>query len=161
VSRIPVFEELTMYVDTAYLFHGISAETREKILAAAIEESHSPGDYLFRQGELAGHFYILNEGRVRLSVGKGLLAYTASAPGDIMGWSSLAENPTYSATAECRTPVKVLKLEKRSLDKILAQDCPSGMAFFKNLAALMGRRLVSSYQATLSVHGDRDPGVGG
>jgi CRP-like cAMP-binding protein len=150
-----------MYVDTAYLFHGINAETREKILAVAVEESHSPGDFLFRQGESAVHFYILNEGRVRMSVGKGLLAYTASAPGDIMGWSSLAENPTYTASAECRTAVKVLKLEKHRLDQILAEDCVSGMAFFKNLAALLGHRLVSSYQATLSVHGDRDPGVGG
>jgi CRP-like cAMP-binding protein len=150
-----------MYVETAYLFHGISEETREKILAAAVEESRAPGEFLFHQGDTAVHFYILNEGRVRLSVGKGLLAYTASTPGDIMGWSSLAENPTYTASAECRTPVKVLKLEKHRLDQILNQDCASGMAFFKNLAALMGRRLVSSYQATLSVHGDRAPGAGG
>jgi len=151
-----------MYVETAYLFEGISAETREKILATAIAESRQSGEYLFREGEAATHFYILQEGRVRLSVGaKGLLAYVASAPGDIMGWSSLAENPTYTASAECRTPVKVLKLEKQRLDQILTQDCASGMAFFKNLAALMGRRLVSSYQATLSVHGERAPGAGG
>jgi CRP-like cAMP-binding protein len=151
-----------MYVETAYLFHGISTETREKILAAASEESHQPGEYLFREGEAAIHFCILQEGRVRLSVGaKGLLAYVASAPGDIMGWSSLTENPTYTASAECRSPVKVLKLDKQRLDQILTEDCVSGMAFFKNLAALIGRRLVSSYQATLSVHGDRAPGAGG
>jgi CRP/FNR family cyclic AMP-dependent transcriptional regulator len=151
-----------MYLETAYLFHGISAETRAKILAAAVEESHQPGEYLFRQGEPAIYFCILQEGRVRLSVGeKGLLAYVASASGDIMGWSSLAENPTYTASAECRTPVKVLKLDKQRLDEILTQDCVSGMAFFKNLAALIGRRLVGSYQATLSVHGDRAPGAGG
>jgi hypothetical protein len=35
------------------------------------------------------------------------------------------------------------------------------MNLFKRLAALMGRRLVRSYRATLSVHGEREPRPGG
>ena len=125
-------------------------ETRREILERAREESYAPGDFLFRQGEPARNFYILREGRVRLSVGvQGLLAYVASDPGDIIGWSSLVENDTYTASAECLVPVKVSKIEKSQLDEILLEDPVSGMIFFKNLAALIGRRLVKSYQATL------------
>ena len=143
-----------MYIDTAYLFQGLSEETRKKILATAVEESHAQGNLLFHQDDPALYFYILIEGRVRISVGpQGLLAHVSSDPGDMIGWSSLVGNNTYTASAECLGPVKVDKIEKSQLDKILHEDPESGMAFFKHLAALIGLRLVDSYHATLAAHG--------
>ena len=147
-----------MYLDTAYLFEGIREETRKKILKTAREESHASGDLLFHQDDLALHFYILVEGRVRVSVGpQGLLAHVASDPGDMIGWSSLVGNKTYTASAECLGPVKVSKIEKSQLDKILHDDPISGMTFFRHLAALIGRRLAESYAATLTGHGVQEP----
>jgi len=144
------------------ILQGISELTRQRILESAREESYAQRDFIFRQGEPARHFYLLVEGRVRLSLGhEQLLAYVASEPGDLLGWSSLVEYGTYSASAECLVPVKVLKIEKRRLDEILQQDPASGMAVYKNLSAVIGRRLVNSYQATLSVHGERQPQPGG
>ena len=151
-----------MHGEIDYLLQGISDETRRKILATAEEETHAPGEFLFHRGEATRHFFILREGRVRLSVGDTeLLAFVAGSPGDIIGWSSLVENGTYTASAECLVRVKVLKIEKRQMDEILNQDPASGMSFFKHLAALVGRRLVKSYRATLSVHGERGPEPGG
>ena len=151
-----------MYLETAYLFQGMSEETRGKILDAATEESHAQGAFIFRRGEAATHFYILSEGRVRLSVGhKELLAYVAGDPGDVLGWSSLVENETYTASAECLVPVKVLKIENHHLNQILREDCASGLVFYKHLAALIGRRLTNSYKASLSLHGEREPLTGG
>jgi CRP-like cAMP-binding protein len=151
-----------MYFESAYLFQGVQEETRRKILGAAVEETYPAGAFIFRQGEAAHHFYILSEGRVRLSVGhKELLAHVAGDPGDALGWSSLAENQTYTASAECLVPVKVLKIENHRLEQILSEDCASGLAFYKHLAALIGRRLVKSYRAALSLHGDREPQPGG
>jgi CRP-like cAMP-binding protein len=146
-----------MYLDTAYLFEGIREETRKKILKTAREESHASGDLLFHQDDPALHFYILVEGRVRVSVGaQGLLAHVASDPGDMIGWSSLVGNKTYTASAECLGPVKVEKIEKSQLDKILHEDPVSGMNFFKHLAALIGGRLVDSYRATMAAHGAQE-----
>jgi CRP-like cAMP-binding protein len=125
----------------AYLFQGITEMTRQRILESAREESYAQRDFIFRQGESASHFFILIN--------------------DLIGWSSLVENGTYTASAECLGPVKVLRIEKQRLDEILLQDPISGMTFFKNLAAIIGRRLVKSYQATLSVHGVREPRPGG
>jgi len=146
----------------AYVFQGITEITRQRILESAREESYAQRDFIFRQGEPARHFFVLREGRVRLSLGQGqLLAYVASDPGDLVGWSGLVENETYTASAECLVPVKALRIETQRLDEILLQDPASGMAFFKNLAAIIGRRLVKSYQATLSIHGEREPMPGG
>jgi CRP-like cAMP-binding protein len=147
-----------MYLDTAYLFEGVNERTRKKILDTAREESHAAGDFLFHQDDPARDFYILEEGRVRISVGPGgLLAHVASDPGDMIGWSSLVGNPTYTASAECLGPVKVSKIEKSQLDKILLEDPQSGINFFKHLAALIGRRLAESYQAALTGHGVQEP----
>jgi CRP/FNR family transcriptional regulator, cyclic AMP receptor protein len=146
----------------AELFQGISETTRQRIMESACDESFVQGDFMFRQGEPARHFFILTEGRIRLTLGQGeLLAYVASSPSELIGWSSLVENDTYTASAECLAPVKVLRIEKQQLDEILLRDPASGMAFYKNLAAIIGRRLVKSYQATLSVHGSREPQPGG
>lgn len=146
----------------ALLFQGVAEVTRERILESAREESFSEGDFMFRQGESARHFFILGDGRVRLTLGQGALqAYMASTPSELIGWSSLVENEVYTASAECLVPVKVLRIDKQRLDEILLQDPASGMVFYKNLAAIIGRRLVKSYQATLSVHGYREPQPGG
>ena len=142
-----------MYIDTAYLFEGMREDTRKKILDTAVEETHAAGDFLFHQEDRARNFYILTEGRVRISVGtQGLLAHVASDPGDVIGWSSLVGNITYTASAECLGPVKVSKIEKYQLDQILHDDPISGMTFYKHLAALIGFRLVDSYHATLAAH---------
>jgi CRP-like cAMP-binding protein len=147
-----------MYIDTVYLFEGMSEGTRKKVLESALEETHAQGDLLFHQDDPARHFYILSEGRVRISVGsQGLLAHVASDPGDVIGWSSLVGNATYTASAECLGPVKVSKIEKSQLDQILHDDPVSGMTFFKHLAALIGLRLVDSYRATLTAHGVQEP----
>ena len=147
-----------MYIDKVYLFEGMHEATLKKILESAVEESHAQGDLLFHQDEPARNFYILSEGRVRSSVGpQGLLAHVSSDPGDVIGWSSLVGNETYTASAECLGPVKVSKIEKSQLDDILHEDPVSGMTFFKHLAALIGLRLVDSYKASLTAHGERDP----
>jgi CRP-like cAMP-binding protein len=146
-----------MSIENAYLFQGISEQTRDKISALAVEESHAQGVFLFREGDPARHLYLLREGRVRLSVGnRGLLAHVLSEPGDALGWSSVVEHDAYTASAECLLPVKVVKIEGHGLNQILEKDPLSGLRFFRRLASLIGQRLVNCYQATLSVQGERD-----
>ena len=141
----------------AELLEGVSEQTRQRILEAAHDESFAKGDFMFRLGEPARHFYILGEGRVRLTLGQGeRVTYVASSPSELIGWSSLVDNESYTASAECLVPVKVLKIEKAQLDEVLLRDRASGMAFYKNLAAIIGRRLIKCYQATLMVYGSRE-----
>jgi CRP-like cAMP-binding protein len=147
-----------MYGESAYLFQGLSDTTRKKLLGIEREVTYGPGDFLFREDESATNFFILNKGRIRLRVGrKPLLAHVASSVGDIIGWSSLVGNATYTASAECLTSTKVLQIEKHQLDQVLGEDPVSGMKFFQHLAALVGRRLVRSYRAATGGQGERDP----
>ena len=147
-----------MFIENSYLFQSMSKETQNKVREVAVGESHPKGAFIFRVGEPANHLYILQEGRVRLSVGdKGHIAHVVSDPGDAIGWSSMVENEGYTASAECLLQVKVMKIDKHALTKILERDPVGGVTFFKRLATVVGRRLVNSYKATVSLHGERDP----
>lgn len=146
-----------MLLEKAWVFRGISMETMAKISALSVEEAHSQGDFLFRRGDPAHYFYVLKEGRVRLSVGTtGLLARVYGETGDAFGWSSIAERDVYVASAECVSPVKIMKIEHGRLNHVLNQDPISGMLFLRHLAGMIGNRLVNSYEAALSLQGDRD-----
>ena len=63
----------------------------------------------------------------------------------------MAGNGVYTASAECVIPVTVLKIGKEKLNLILERDPASGLSFYRRLARMMGRRLVASYGATLSM----------
>ncbi len=142
--------------ESEYLFHGLNDEIRNKILAIGCEKSYGPGEFIFRENEVAANFYILNEGHIRLGAGRRpFLAHVASSVGDVIGWSSLVENATYSTSAECMVSTRVTCIAKQQLDEILAEDPVSGMNFFRHLAALVGQRLVRTYLATVSWDEDR------
>ena len=66
-----------------------------------VEESYGKDTILFKEGDPANFFYVLEEGRVRLSIGEGgHIVYIISDPGGAFGWSSLVERYTYTASAE-------------------------------------------------------------
>jgi CRP-like cAMP-binding protein len=141
-----------MALESAYLFQEVSEQTRGEITRIATEESYSQGAFLFHAGDPAAHLYLLQKGWVRLSVARrGLLSHVVSEPGEAIGWSSMAGTGVYTASAECLIPVTVLKIGQEKLSEILERDPASGLCFFRRLARMMGRRLVASYGATLSM----------
>lgn len=145
-------------LETAFLFEEVNEPTRKAIAAIAVEISQPKGTHLFRAGDFAGYLFILQTGRVRLALlGGGRLAHMISSPGDALGWSSMAGNGAYTASAECMTPVRALRFESSELERILARHPASGMAFYRRLSEMIGRRLVESYSATLSLHTQSDP----
>ncbi len=142
-----------MALDWVYLFQEVGEQARGEIEKIATEESYRQGAFLFHAGEPASHLYIVKKGWVRLSVTRGgLLSHIVSDPGEAIGWSSMAGNGGYTASAECLVPVSTLKIGKEQLNEILARDPVSGVGFYRRLAKMIGRRLVASYTATLSMH---------
>jgi CRP-like cAMP-binding protein len=142
-----------MALESVDLFQEVSEQSRSEIAQVATEESYAQGAFLFQAGDPAPFLYILQKGWVRLSVARGgLLSHTVSDPGEAVGWSSMAGTGVYTASAECLIPVTVMKIGNKKLDQILGGDPASGLAFYRRLARVIGRRLVASYTATLSMH---------
>ena len=150
-----------MFIKEIDLFKGMGVEIIDEIFKISAIESHSIGDILFKQGDLAHSFYLLEQGEIRLSIGgEGRLSFTMS-PGDAFGWSSLAGRDVYTATAECKLPSKLIKIETEKLDKIFEKYPATGLIFFKRLSGIIGERLTRTYNTILSAYkGEGKPSYG-
>jgi CRP-like cAMP-binding protein len=145
-----------MLLRTAEVFQDLSEATLQVIAAAATEERHAAGAFLFRAGDPATDFYVLCQGRIRLSISRGGgIAHTVNRPGETLEWSSMVRSEAYSASAECIEPTTCLRIPAGQLTAILESDPASGMKFFGRLARYIGGRLIESYGATLSMHPEK------
>ncbi len=147
-----------MIIQESDLFKGLSPEIINRISEDMTEEFYQKGSFIFKESYLAQHFYILEEGEIRLSVGEhGRMTHLISNPGEGFGWSSLVGHDTYTASAECLAPTKVIRIEKDRLGKAFENDPASGMLFFRRLAGIIGERLINTYSMLLSAYKAEGP----
>ena len=136
-----------MYIKQSELFMGTSMDFVKKFMDISEMSSHKKGEILFRENDPANFFFILLNGRVKLSVGEPKqVVYNAARNGEAFGWSSLIGGAVYSASAECLEPTKLLKTDSNKLSGILEKDADNGIIFFKQLAATLGNRLLETYK---------------
>ncbi len=129
------------------LFKGVGKNFIEHIEAIAVRESHGKGVFLFKTGDPANHFYILEEGRICICADKkGHEVSFIYTPGEFFAWSTLLDRPSYSASAECVVPSRVLKIAKKQLNEVLQNDCLNGLIFYRNFAEIIGGRFLDSYK---------------
>lgn len=140
-----------MIIQKADLFKDLSQEAMIEISKIMVEESYNKGALVFSAGDPANNFYLIIDGRVRLSIGAGgEIDYTASVPGEAFGWTGMVDRAAYVATAECLTPCKLAKISKAKLNGFLDKDPVSGKTFFKRLAGSVVQRLIDNYGTFLS-----------
>ncbi|GBC63705.1 cyclic nucleotide-binding domain-containing prot ein [Desulfonema ishimotonii] len=136
-----------MYIRQADLFNGVSMYFVKQFMDHTTQESHQPGDILFRQGDPPLCFYILIRGCVKLTPDEaGRKVYIGCHTGDFFGWSGLVGRGAYSASAECVSETDLLKIERDRLLLLLDKDIDNGLVFYKNLAKALGQRLIRAYQ---------------
>jgi hypothetical protein len=93
-----------MYLKQKDIFWAMSKEFVKEIMEISVTESHKQGEWLFSLGQTGHVVYIVNNA------------------GEAFGWSSLIGRESFSASAECMTQTKLLKLDKEKLQKILKKD---------------------------------------
>jgi CRP-like cAMP-binding protein len=151
-----------MFIKEAELFKGMSQEFMSELAKIMVEEYYEKGTFLFQASDFPKFFYVLEEGRVRLSIGeRGHVVHTLTDPGEAFGWSSLVERDTYTSSAECLVQSKLIKIEREKLNKVFEKHLDDGVVFFKRLAGVIGQRLINSYNSLLSSQrGEDQPSYG-
>jgi len=145
-----------MLLSAAHLFKHLGPATLEAASAIATEEHLAAGAFLFRAGDAAVDFFVLAQGRIRLSISRtGGIAHSIDRPGETMGWPSMTGCDAYNSSAECIAPSTVLRIPAAKLVAILENDPSSGLEFYRRLAHYIGGRLIQSYGATLSMHPEK------
>ena len=139
-----------MLIDQTDLARGMSWEFTNEVYDITSTESFAEGDFLFREGDKAKYFYVLLEGRVRLSMGEaGRMVYIVDRPGETFGWSSLVGRGVYSASAQCVQASKFFRIDREEFEKILEKRLADGMTFFRRLAGILGERLINIYDTII------------
>jgi len=116
-----------MFIRQSDLFKELDEQTMTEVSKIMVEESYKNGDLIYTEKDRAERFYILWEGRVKLSIGTGAeIDYTVSKRGEIFGWSSLVDRAKYTARAQCVEPTKVYGIDKDKIEKILSNHPDAG-----------------------------------
>ncbi len=135
-------------LDVAELFNGVAAGTLEKLAALAKEETKPQGATLYRPGDPAEDFFVLDTGRVEFLIGRG----ERTAPsgfmlkrGEVFGWAALLDgHPARIASARCIEESKLLRMNGKAALGVLEGDPAAGFVVMRRLAALIARYLASS-----------------
>ena len=138
------------------LFAGISDDIVEKLVAAMEPLSCRDGEMVFKEGDPADSFFILESGAAELCMGG--CDRTVSIrlrPGDAFGWSSLVERDTYASSVVCDGPCRLYKINKNNLDRVLRQYPATGLLFYKRLAGLIGGRVISCHRELFKLRADK------
>ena len=135
-------------LDVGELFNGIRPAILEKLAGLARRESHDAGAVLYRPGDPAEDFFVLDSGRVEFLLGRGDRAAPGGfmlKKGEVFGWAALLEStPARIASARCLEPSSILRINGRAALRLLEGDPAAGFAVMRRLAALIARYLASS-----------------
>lgn len=140
---------LEEYLAAQAFFSGLRPEFIEFLVHRARERRIEPGQVLFRQGERARHFYLLQNGGIVIEIpaitGPTLTVQRLGAD-QILGWSWLIPPYRWNFQARAEEATTLLEFEG---DPVLArceEESEFGYALMKRFAALMSERLEAARQ---------------
>jgi CRP-like cAMP-binding protein len=150
-----------MFIDQADLFCRTSRRFIRQIMEMERRVAYQKGERVFNEGDPAECFFVLLDGCVRLHIGEeGQTVHMVSNPGEGFGWSCLVNRPVFSATAECTAPTTLLVFDQHHFRQIIEREPADGLIFYRNLAQLLGHRLLLSYQRFSPDRGGHAVGTG-
>lgn len=141
------------------LFAGLDTDQFERTLAASRSEDAEPGRVFYQRGDAARHFFVVLEGRVRLSVfsrGGEEKIIEILGPGKVFGEVGMfSEGGCYPVTAVAASRARVARVANRDYLQIL-RECPETcLRMLGHLASRLGRHVQQIEDATLDPATDR------
>jgi CRP/FNR family cyclic AMP-dependent transcriptional regulator len=140
-------------------FEGM-AEPHLDTLTGCVENTvFQPGEFIFREGQPADHFFLVREGRVAVEVfvpNRGAVTIETIKGGEVLGWSWLF--PPYRARFDARalTVVRALSLDGACLRTKCELDAALGYDLFKRFTRLVVSRLEATREQLLDLYGNPD-----
>jgi toluene monooxygenase system ferredoxin subunit len=132
-------------LDVGELFNGIAPKTLEALARIAKREEFGEGSVIYRIGDPATDFFVLESGRVEFLIGRGDKQDPAGfmmRKGEVIGWAALLEShPQRIASAKALEKSTLLRIDGRQALKLLEADPASGYTVMRRLSGLVTRFL--------------------
>lgn len=136
-----------MTSDASELLAGLTAEEAAEVKALGSSVKLAAGDTLFRLGSEADRLFVVERGRVALSLPMRVGGHEEDVlveergPGQAVGWSALVPPHRFTLTAVAQLDTEVLALPRSALLAHFAARPSVGYAVTRNVAAVTGQRL--------------------
>jgi CRP/FNR family transcriptional regulator, cyclic AMP receptor protein len=118
------------------------------------------GDVVFRQGDAAQYIYLLVSGNVSLEIcaaGSGCQQILTLGPGELLGWSSMLEQLSYTARARALAATRLVEIRVAQLLAMCDHDPQFGYELMRQVALALSKRLSATRMQLLNVYGDQLP----
>jgi CRP-like cAMP-binding protein len=137
-------------------FKGLAPEKLARIAACAHEVTFAAGEYLFREGQPANHFYLLTHGQVALEIhapGQGELTIQTVTEHEVLGWSWLFPPYRWHFDGRARTLIRALDFNALCLRGKCDEDHDLGYALLQRFGQVLFDRLQATRLQLLDVYG--------
>ncbi len=141
---------------TAHPFlKGLSSEQLEVLSDAAMLKDFAPGEIIFREGDIANRFYLIESGKVALETSEKeaepKLIQIIGA-GDVLGWSWLFPPYYWHFDARVVEPTKAVFFYGTRLREKCEEDHGLGYELMKRMAGIVINRLQATRKQLLELH---------
>lgn len=133
-------------------FGGMRVDHRALLAEGAETMSFPAGTVLFREGEPAGRFYLIAQGKIALEAhepGDGTSPVQMLGAGDVLGWSWLFPPFVWHFRARAIEPVEALVLNGGHLLAAAELDANFGYELMKRVTQVVIRRLQATRKQLL------------
>ena len=144
-------------------FAGLDAGSVQQLAGCARNEHLKAGEYLFREGGTAEHFYVVMRGRIALeliSPGAGALVLETAGDGEVLDWPWLIPPYRWMCDARAVEPASLVSLESACLRGKCDADPRLGYEFVQRVAQVMSGRLLAARVRLLDLYGSPRPAGG-
>lgn len=144
------------------VFHKLNNQQLQKIAAISREETYGTGHSIFKEGDPAQNFYILEEGKVILEMRLEPVSGRSPSPlatidvivkGETFGWSALVEPYKFTLSATTADKCKVIAIDSAKLRELIDADPIMGYEVMKGLSQVIASRLSHTRQMLISERG--------
>jgi CRP/FNR family cyclic AMP-dependent transcriptional regulator len=142
-------ETIVDILTRSVIFRNLTKEQIEKLAAIASVEVHPAGTLLYKEGDPADKFYIVQEGKVVLNMKCDMgphvppmqVTVDLIVQGESMGWSAVVEPHLFTLSCLCMDPTKLVAIDAAKLREIISGDLAVGFEVMKAMAKLIASRL--------------------
>jgi CRP-like cAMP-binding protein len=137
-------------------FRGLDPRYLKLAAGCASNVRFDAGQFIFREGEEANHFYLIRQGRVAVEIfvpNKGSVLLQTLEEGDILGWSWLIPPYHWRFDARAVEMTRAIALDGKCLRDKCEADHDLGYELLKRFASILGQRLDATRFQLLDVYG--------
>ena len=130
--------------------------TQMALLADCVLTSRfKAGETIFREGEPANRFYLIEKGKVVLESGAEYgepVVIQTIGPGDLLGWSWMMPPYKWHFTARAIEPTEAIHFAGTLLREYCEKDHSLGFELHKRMSAVMMKRLQAARKKMLAIN---------